>query len=250
MPISLTRTLSAAALSLGLVAGAAHAADDTIKVGTMAGPETDVMQVAKQVAKEKYGLDVEIIEFTDYVTPNAALADGSAVENGGGPDTPFYVRLMVVDKPGVLADITPPVARAAYAGATIAQSDLMKTGNTAFKLGAAKALVPFVFIYAPSMLFVIDGFSWEQFLIATIGCAIGVVMIGAALTGYLLHPMAGWHRLLMGFGALFVIAPGIESGVIGLAIASPVLLLQFFGWRRRNASLAGSETVDSTEPWD
>jgi TRAP transporter 4TM/12TM fusion protein len=151
---------------------------------------------------------------------------------------------------GVLADITPPVALAAYAGATIAQSDLMQTGNTAFKLGAAKALVPFVFIYAPSMLFVIDGFSWEQFLIATIGCAIGVVMIGAALTGYLLHPMAGWHRLLMGFGALFVIAPGIESGVIGLAIASPVLLLQFFGWRRRNASLAGSETVDSTEPWD
>ncbi|MEE1556294.1 MAG: TRAP transporter large permease subunit, partial [Alphaproteobacteria bacterium] len=151
---------------------------------------------------------------------------------------------------GVLADITPPVALAAYAGATIAQSDLMQTGNTAFKLGAAKALVPFVFIYAPSMLFVIDGFSWEQFLIATIGCAIGVVMIGSALTGYLLHPMAGWHRWLMGLGALFVIAPGIESGVIGFAIASPVLLLQFFGWRRGNASQVASEPVEPPRPSD
>ena len=59
---------------------------------------------------------------------------------------------------GVLADITPPVALAAYAGATIAQADLMQTGNTAFRLGAAKALVPFVFMYAP-MLLVLDGFA-------------------------------------------------------------------------------------------
>jgi len=78
---SLTRALGAAALSLGLVAGYAQAADDTIKVGTMAGPETEVMQVAKQVAKDEYGLDVEIVEFTDYVTPNAALADGSLDAN-------------------------------------------------------------------------------------------------------------------------------------------------------------------------
>ncbi len=133
---------------------------------------------------------------------------------------------------GVLADITPPVALAAYAGATIAQSNLMQTGNTAFKLGIAKALVPFVFIYAPSMLIVLGSFSWEEFLISSIGCAIGIVMIGSAMTGYLIHTMAMWHRWLIGFGALFVIAPGIESGMIGLAIASPVLLLQFFGWRQ------------------
>ena len=96
MPISLTRTLSAAALSLGLAVGTAHAADDTIKVGTMAGPETDVMQVAKQVAKEKYGLDVEIIEFTDYVTPNAALADGSLDANAYQHEP--YMRSMVNDR--------------------------------------------------------------------------------------------------------------------------------------------------------
>ena len=61
----------------------------------------------------------------------------------------------------------------------------MQTGNTAFRLGAAKALVPFVFMYAPSMLLVLDGFTWEEFFIATGGCALGVIMLGVALTGYL-----------------------------------------------------------------
>ena len=53
---------------------------------------------------------------------------------------------------GVLADITPPVALAAYAAAGMAGSDPFKTGNTAFRLGLGKALVPFVFVFAPSML--------------------------------------------------------------------------------------------------
>ena len=78
---------------------------------------------------------------------------------------------------GVLADITPPVALAAYAGATIAQANLMQTGNTAFRLGAAKALVPFVFMYAPSMLLVLEDFTWEEFFISTGGSALGIVML-------------------------------------------------------------------------
>ncbi|WP_251978276.1 MetQ/NlpA family ABC transporter substrate-binding protein [Salinicola avicenniae] len=96
MPISLTRALSTAALGLGLVAGAAHAAEDSIKVGTMAGPETDVMQVAKQVAQERFGLDVEIVEFTDYVTPNAALADGSLDANAYQHEP--YMQAMIQDR--------------------------------------------------------------------------------------------------------------------------------------------------------
>ena len=60
---------------------------------------------------------------------------------------------------GVLADITPPVALAAYAAAGMAGSDPFKTGNTAFRLGLGKALVPFVFVFAPSLLLVAPGFS-------------------------------------------------------------------------------------------
>ena len=61
---------------------------------------------------------------------------------------------------GVLADITPPVALAAYAGASMAGADPFKTGNTAFRLGLAKALVPFVFVYSPALLLVSPGFTW------------------------------------------------------------------------------------------
>ncbi|MEC9482879.1 MAG: MetQ/NlpA family ABC transporter substrate-binding protein, partial [Halomonas sp.] len=72
------------------------AEDSTIKVGTVAGPETEVMQVAKRLAKEEYGLDVEIVEFTDYVSPNAALADGSLDANAYQHEP--YMRSMVEDR--------------------------------------------------------------------------------------------------------------------------------------------------------
>ncbi|MFI0473919.1 MetQ/NlpA family ABC transporter substrate-binding protein [Halomonas sp. HMF6819] len=68
--------------ALALAINVAHAEEaKSIKMGTVAGPETEVMQVAARIAKEEYNLDVEIIEFTDYVTPNAALADGSLDAN-------------------------------------------------------------------------------------------------------------------------------------------------------------------------
>ena len=64
-------------LTLFLSACNSQEPKDQIRVGTIAGPETQLMQVAKNVALEKYGLHVKIIEFTDYGLPNQALADGS-----------------------------------------------------------------------------------------------------------------------------------------------------------------------------
>ncbi|MCM2971577.1 MetQ/NlpA family ABC transporter substrate-binding protein [Larsenimonas suaedae] len=79
------RSLALAALTLGSVAlagcGNSETDDTTVKVGTMSGPETTVMETAKKIAKDKYGLDVQIVEFTDYNSPNAALADGSLDAN-------------------------------------------------------------------------------------------------------------------------------------------------------------------------
>ena len=74
---------------------------------------------------------------------------------------------------GVLADITPPVALAAYAAAGMAGADPFKTGNTAFRLALGKALVPFVFVFSPSLLLVADGFSWVEFAIGLTGCLAG-----------------------------------------------------------------------------
>ncbi|WP_075881301.1 MetQ/NlpA family ABC transporter substrate-binding protein [Vreelandella massiliensis] len=84
--------LSAFALTLNV----ANADSPSIKVGTVAGPETDVMQVAAEIAQREYGLTVEIIEFTDYVTPNAALADGSLDANAYQHEP--YMQAMVNDR--------------------------------------------------------------------------------------------------------------------------------------------------------
>lgn len=68
-------------LSLSLVACSQKQSKDTIRVGTIAGPETQLMEVAKDVALKRYGLHVDIVTFSDYNTPNAALADGSIDAN-------------------------------------------------------------------------------------------------------------------------------------------------------------------------
>lgn len=132
---------------------------------------------------------------------------------------------------GVLADITPPVALAAYAGASMAGADPFKTGNTAFRLGLAKALVPFVFVYSPSMLLVTKGFNWPEFFETTIGCAIGVVMLAVSLTGFGLAHMRNLERLWLGIASVLVISPSRTATLIGLAMGAPVAFRQFAAWR-------------------
>lgn len=141
---------------------------------------------------------------------------------------------------GVLADITPPVAVAAYAGAGIAGANPFKAGNTAFKLGNAKALVPMVFVYAPSLLLVVDSFTWNEFFIALSGCIIGIIMIGTAFTGYFFINMPTWQRWLLGVSSLFVFAPNLEATAAGLLLASPVFVFQFKGYQYKKAAKTAS----------
>jgi len=132
---------------------------------------------------------------------------------------------------GVLADITPPVALAAYAAAGMAGSDPFKTGNMAFRLGLAKALVPFVFVFSPSLLLVAKGFTWYDFTVTFVGCIVGIVLLAAALSKYLLVEMKRWEQALCGLGAVLLVAPGLLSGIVGLAVAMPVLLRQLAAWK-------------------
>jgi len=136
---------------------------------------------------------------------------------------------------GVLADITPPVALAAYAAAGMAGSDPFKTGNMAFRLGLAKALVPFVFVFSPSLLLVAKGFTFTDFAITFVGCVVGIVMLASALSKFMWTELRRWEQLLLGCAALLLVAPGIPSGLAGLAIASPVLVRQ---WMARPARAA------------
>ncbi|WP_291931414.1 TRAP transporter permease [Limnohabitans sp.] len=128
---------------------------------------------------------------------------------------------------GVLADITPPVALAAYAAAGMAGGDPFKTGNMAFRLGLAKVLVPFVFVFSPSLLLVAKGFTWADFAITFTGCVLGIVALAAALSGYLMTVMNRWERALCAIGALCLIAPGLKISLLGVALMLPVLIHQW-----------------------
>jgi TRAP transporter 4TM/12TM fusion protein len=128
---------------------------------------------------------------------------------------------------GVLADITPPVALAAYAAAGMAGSDPFKTGNTAFRLGLAKALVPFVFVFSPSLLLVAKGFTWESFIITFTGCIMGITLMAAALSKFLMVEMRRWEQLSCLFAALLMIAPSLTATLVGVALVIPMMVNQF-----------------------
>ena len=133
---------------------------------------------------------------------------------------------------GVLADITPPVALAAYAAAGMAGSDPFKTGNTAFRLGLAKALVPFVFVFSPSLLIVAKGFTLYDFAVTFAGCVLGITLLAAALSRFLLVEMTRAEQGLCVAAALLMIAPGLLPTLAGCALALPALLWQAARWRQ------------------
>jgi TRAP-type uncharacterized transport system fused permease subunit len=139
---------------------------------------------------------------------------------------------------GVLADITPPVALAAYAAASMAAADPFRTGNTAFRLGLGKVMVPFVFVFAPSMLIVAPGFSWYEFVLATAGCIVGIVFLSSAFSGYLLVPTKHYERWLSGIGAILLIAPSLEPTIVGLVIVAPVVIRHVLAWRAQRPATA------------
>jgi TRAP transporter 4TM/12TM fusion protein len=142
-----------------------------------------------------FALNQVTILFGLFFTAAACIIMGSGV-----PTTPTYIILAAIVAPalaqlgvpqlathffvfyfGVLADVTPPVALAAFAAAGIARSEPMRTGMTAFRLSMGKALVPFAFVYTPALLFI--DFTWTAFLTAAVSSIVAVMGLGAAYTG-------------------------------------------------------------------
>jgi len=125
---------------------------------------------------------------------------------------------------GIVADLTPPVALAAYAGAAIAQANPMKTAFTATKLAIGAFIVPYVFALNPAMLFV-DTTVWEVILICITSFA-GIFGVSAALEGWILHHMRWYERILSAAGGLMLIYPGLVTDTLGLCLVALVLVLQ------------------------
>ncbi len=126
---------------------------------------------------------------------------------------------------GIVADITPPVALAAYAGSAIAKSDPMKTGVNATKLAIAAFIVPYIFAYSPALLFENISGWWEVAQIC-ISALLGIFAIAASLNGFLykkIHPVL---RIVLAIGGLGMMIPGTLTDVVGLALVLAVIFYQ------------------------
>lgn len=137
---------------------------------------------------------------------------------------PAKAAYMFVFYFGIAADLTPPVALAAYAGSGIAGSDPMKTGVTAFKLALAGFLVPYIYVYNPMLLF-IDVVPM-QMIQAIFTALLGVFLLAMFTIGYFKAPMAWYLRLLAFGGALALLIPGTMSDLGGLAVFVFIFAIQ------------------------
>ena len=137
---------------------------------------------------------------------------------------------------GIVADITPPVALAAYAGSAIAKSNPMKTGITATRLAIAAFIIPFVFAYSPAILFIGENIAWYEIVITAVTATIGMIGVAAGLSGYLLKDMNIIERLLVIAGGITLIIPGTLTDVIGLVLIAAVIVMQVMN-KNKDASV-------------
>ena len=147
---------------------------------------------------------------------------------------------------GIVADLTPPVALAAYAGSAIAKSDPMKTGITATKLAIAAFIVPYIFAYNPEMLFVdmsgavVPNIGAMIFDVIVIGITalLGLFSVATALNGHLYCKVPVVLRLVLIAGGLCMMIPGLLTDVIGLVVMAAVVVYQYTHGKKINAAAA------------
>ena len=135
---------------------------------------------------------------------------------------------------GIVADITPPVALAAYAGSAIAKSKPMKTAVNATKLAIAAFIVPYIFAFNPIMLFEGDASVFEMALVC-VTALLGLFCIAAALNGHLFKKINPVLRIALVVGGLCAMIPGIASDVVGIVVAVAVMTFQYLMAKKKEA---------------
>ncbi len=244
--------VGAAAAAIGIIIGVVTLTGTALKFATIiVGVATDATTFVQ--AWMPFDKVVLVKFFTLIMTALVCILMGCGV-----PTTATYIIMVTIAAPalgllgvapivthffvfyyGVLADVTPPVAVAAYAAASMAGADPFKTGNTAFRLALAKALVPFIFVFSPSLLIVVPGFTWHDFLLTFAGCIVSITFLGAAFSSYLIAPLAGWERIWLAIAAVPAMAPGAASLAASILISLPVLARQALEHRRRAHAAEG-----------
>lgn len=145
---------------------------------------------------------------------------------------PVLAAHMFVFYFGIIADVTPPVALAAYAGSAIAGGNALKTGVNASKLAIAAFLIPYMFVMSPAMLMIdADFISIVSILITAI---IGMVALSSSLIGYFIVKESLWERVAFALGGLMLIKPGTMTDILGIAIVGALIAYQW--WRSKRAA--------------
>jgi TRAP-type uncharacterized transport system fused permease subunit len=167
----------------------------------------------------------------------------------GMPTTPAYIVMVSLLVPAIiklgaippaahmfafyfaiLSAITPPVALAVYAAAGLAKASLWESGLTAVRVGAAGFVVPFMFIFEPSLLMIGE---WPAIVQSSITATIGTVCLAAGLFGYLVNAARMWERVLLVGAAVLLIKPGLVTDLAGGALLLTVVASQLL--RKRAA---------------
>lgn len=138
---------------------------------------------------------------------------------------------------GCLSHLTPPVALAAYAAAGLAESPPMKTGFSAWRIGLAGFIVPFMFVYGPALILEDSAIN---IIVAFVSAMIGIWALAISLEGYMFRPFPWWQRAIPFAASLMLIKPGIYTDLMGLAILGP---FSFYQWK-----LSKKELVPAPSP--
>ncbi len=177
----------------------------------------------------------------------------------GMPTTPAYILMVSLLVPAlaklgiivpaahmfafyfaILSAITPPVALAVFAAASLAKSNVWETGWAAVRIGAAGFIVPFMFAYEPALLLI--GSDWIGMVLASASAAIGCIGLAAGLYGYFARRCQWWEQVLLVAGALLLIKPGQITDLIGMGLLGGVWLWQKFGVRAQSEAPAPAQS--------
>ena len=160
----------------------------------------------------------------------------------GLPTTPSYIVMVALLVPAlvklgavtpaahmfafyfaILSAITPPVALAVFAAASLAKTSMWDAGWAAMRIGAAGYIVPFMFVYEPALLMI---GPWYVTAVALASAVIGVIALAASLHGYLLAALSMWQRAILFVAAILLIAPELISSIVGLLLLAAVAINQ------------------------
>jgi TRAP transporter 4TM/12TM fusion protein len=160
----------------------------------------------------------------------------------GLPTTPSYIVMVALLVPAliklgtvtpaahmfafyfaILSAITPPVALAVFAAASLARANMWDAGWAAMRVGAAGYIVPFMFVYEPALLMI---GPWYVTVLALASAVIGVIALAASLHGYLLAALSLWQRVVLFIAAILLIAPELLSSIVGLILLAAVAINQ------------------------